>query len=159
MGPSRGLDEKGLKSAYDILGAGAVACYASQNYKKFAVPSCKCQFMHETRAIRQLQMYFSFISLSNLFLFLFLSQKNHHMVISQYSGNSRLLQNRFLLFTCESILFQTLCICNLISKSLCLQVFITFVSFKKFDCWLFPISGTSVFFKKFHLQISSPGIF
>ncbi|XP_058220446.1 tetratricopeptide repeat protein SKI3 isoform X2 [Rhododendron vialii] len=56
IGPSRGLDEKGLKSAYDILGAGAVACYASQNYKKFAVPTCKCQFMHETRAIRQLQM-------------------------------------------------------------------------------------------------------
>ncbi|KAI8015612.1 Tetratricopeptide repeat protein SKI3 [Camellia lanceoleosa] len=56
ISPSGCLEEEGLKSAYEILGAGAVACYTTQNYKmKFSFPTCECQCLHGTRAIRQLQ--------------------------------------------------------------------------------------------------------
>ncbi|PSR99466.1 Tetratricopeptide repeat protein, partial [Actinidia chinensis var. chinensis] len=56
VGQSGCLEEEGLKSAYEILGAGAVACYTTRNCsKKFAFPTCECQFLHETRLIRQLQ--------------------------------------------------------------------------------------------------------
>ncbi|GFZ10585.1 tetratricopeptide repeat (TPR)-like superfamily protein [Actinidia rufa] len=58
VGHSGCLEEEGLKSAYEILGAGAVACYTTRNCsKKFAFPTCECQFLHETSLIRQLQRY------------------------------------------------------------------------------------------------------
>ncbi|XAR61481.1 hypothetical protein NMG60_11015921 [Bertholletia excelsa] len=50
------MEEEGLKSAYEILGASAVYCYSSQIYKrKYTFPTCECECLHERRAIRQLQ--------------------------------------------------------------------------------------------------------
>lgn len=50
--PSKG----GLKSAYEILGAGAVACYAVGNCSpKFSYPTCTYQCLNEPGAIQQLQ--------------------------------------------------------------------------------------------------------
>lgn len=46
----------GLKSTYEILGAGAVACYAiSNNNPKFSFPTCTYQCLNEPGAIQQLQ--------------------------------------------------------------------------------------------------------
>ncbi|XP_052201463.1 tetratricopeptide repeat protein SKI3 isoform X2 [Diospyros lotus] len=56
IGPPGCLQEEGLKSAYEILGAGAVACYTRENYnRKWAFPSCGCQCQYDTRAIQQVQ--------------------------------------------------------------------------------------------------------
>ncbi|KAL6996045.1 hypothetical protein U1Q18_006180 [Sarracenia purpurea var. burkii] len=56
IGPSWRLEEEGLKSAYEIFGAAAVACYTTQCYRKTSFPTCECsQGLHQTRVIQQLQ--------------------------------------------------------------------------------------------------------
>lgn len=57
IGRSRCLESEGLKSAYEIIGAGMTACYSMQNSEKVAFPTCDCQFLHETRANRLLQKW------------------------------------------------------------------------------------------------------
>lgn len=48
--------EEGLKSAYEILGAGAVACYAISTINpKFSFPTCTYQCLNGQGAIQQLQ--------------------------------------------------------------------------------------------------------
>ena len=51
-------DQEGLKSAYDIHGAGAVACYATDNNNpKFTFPTCSKKCSGQPRAIKYLQKY------------------------------------------------------------------------------------------------------
>ncbi|XP_058778563.1 tetratricopeptide repeat protein SKI3-like isoform X1 [Vicia villosa] len=51
-------DQEGLKSAYDIHGAGAVACYATgNNNPKFTFPTCSKKCSSHPRAIKSLQKY------------------------------------------------------------------------------------------------------
>ncbi|XP_041022054.1 tetratricopeptide repeat protein SKI3 isoform X4 [Juglans microcarpa x Juglans regia] len=53
------LPNQGLKSASEILGAGAVACYAIGNKNpKFSFPTCTYHCMNEPGAIQQLQKCF-----------------------------------------------------------------------------------------------------
>ncbi|KAK4753087.1 hypothetical protein SAY87_021885 [Trapa incisa] len=47
---------EGLKSAWEILGAGAIACYAVGNSTpKFSFPTCTDQCLSKTQAVQQLQ--------------------------------------------------------------------------------------------------------
>lgn len=47
-----------LKSAYEILGAGAVACYAAGcSNPKFSFPTCTYQCLNEQGVVQQLQKY------------------------------------------------------------------------------------------------------
>lgn len=51
-------DQEGLKSAYDIHGAGAVACYATDNNNpKFTFPTCSKKCSSQPRAVKYLQKY------------------------------------------------------------------------------------------------------
>ncbi|CAJ2651089.1 unnamed protein product [Trifolium pratense] len=50
-------DQEGLKSAYDIHGAGAVACYVTDNNPKFTFPTCSKKCSSHPRAIKYLQKY------------------------------------------------------------------------------------------------------
>lgn len=66
------LPNQGLKSASEILGAGAVACYAIGNKNpRFSYPTCTYHCMNEPGAIRQLQKY---CHLKLLCLYIFLLQ-------------------------------------------------------------------------------------
>ncbi|PKI54726.1 hypothetical protein CRG98_024926 [Punica granatum] len=50
--------EGGPRSAYEILGAGAVACYAVGNSgPKFSFPTCPCQSLNQPQAVQQLQRW------------------------------------------------------------------------------------------------------
>lgn len=57
IGPSRCLELGGIKSAYEIVGAGMNTCYSLQISEKVVFPTCDCQFLHERRAIRLLQKW------------------------------------------------------------------------------------------------------
>jgi superkiller protein 3 len=57
-----GQNKEGLKSASEILGAGAVACYAVGNSNpKLSFPTCTYQCLNEPGAIQQLQKYCNFL--------------------------------------------------------------------------------------------------
>uniref|UniRef100_A0A5B7C540 Tetratricopeptide repeat protein SKI3 n=1 Tax=Davidia involucrata TaxID=16924 RepID=A0A5B7C540_DAVIN len=57
-GPSYCSKEEGLRSASEILGSAAAACYTTGNYcRKFSFPTCGYQCLHGSRAIQQLQKW------------------------------------------------------------------------------------------------------
>jgi superkiller protein 3 len=56
-------DQEGLKSAYDIHGAGAVACYITDNNPKFTFPTCSKKCSSHPRAIKYLQKYYFYFPL------------------------------------------------------------------------------------------------
>ncbi|XP_048331542.1 tetratricopeptide repeat protein SKI3 isoform X2 [Ziziphus jujuba] len=56
VGATYSPTKEGLKTAFEILGAGAVACYASScSNPKFSFPTCSYQCLDEHGAIEQLQ--------------------------------------------------------------------------------------------------------
>ncbi|KAK2988160.1 hypothetical protein RJ640_020642, partial [Escallonia rubra] len=58
ISPSESPKEEGLKSACEILGACAVACYTTGNCKeKCSFPTCRDQWMYGPHAIQQLQKW------------------------------------------------------------------------------------------------------
>ncbi|RZC31731.1 Tetratricopeptide repeat protein SKI3 isoform F [Glycine soja] len=61
-------DQKGFKSASDIHGAGAVACYTTGNsIPKFTFPTCTKQCSNHPGAIRHLQKYYCYLPLCPVF--------------------------------------------------------------------------------------------
>jgi len=60
-------DKNGFKSAADIHGAGAVACYTTGNSSpKFTFPTCTKQCSNHPGAIRYLQKYYFYFLLCPL---------------------------------------------------------------------------------------------
>ncbi|KAJ4836894.1 hypothetical protein Tsubulata_037363 [Turnera subulata] len=58
LGASYGSGKEGLKSGVHILGAGAVACYATGNKNpKFSFPTCGYQCLDGPEAVQELQKY------------------------------------------------------------------------------------------------------
>lgn len=56
--PSHSPNKEGSKSAFEILGAGAVACFASgMSNQKFSFPTCRYRCMSGPGAIQQLQKW------------------------------------------------------------------------------------------------------
>ena len=62
--PSHSPNKEGSKSAFEILGAGAVACFASgMSNQKFSFPTCRYRCMSGPGAIQQLQKYHNLLLL------------------------------------------------------------------------------------------------
>lgn len=88
-----GFDKQngGLKSAYEIHGAGAVACYSiGTSHPRFSFPTCSYQCQNGIGIIRELQKYVAvlFNSFERVLFLLIDVVYTHHVPIKLNSPNT-----------------------------------------------------------------------